>query len=280
MKRSKSQRGVVAMIYNTIMVSLSMHESVARQLRFSRDVASRFEATLIGFAAGDIRIITAAPPGVVMDDEFMRLEAIDIERRLEVLRRECEAEGGGMDLLRTSVGNPTKELAAAARLADLVIAGLWQVRSEHVDIGELIHSAGRPVLIPRADLDPLGAHKVVVAWKDTREARRAVVDAMPFLVHAREVLVASVEEQGKQQVSETLNDVVGHLIQHGAKARGEIFSCDAPSDGEALINITKQFGADLIVSGAYGHSRLREWLVGGVTRSLLRETSLHRLMSS
>lgn len=268
------------MIYNTIMVSLSLHESVARQLRFARDVASRFDATLIGFAAGDIRIITAAPPGVVMDDEFMRLEAIDIERRLEVLRREFEAEGGAVDLLRTSVGDPTKDLATAARLADLVIACISQVGSEQVDIGELIHSAGRPVLIPRADLEPLAAHKVVVAWKDTREARRAVVDAMPFLVHAREVLVASVEDQGKHRGVETLNDVVRHLIHHGARARGEVFSSDAPSDGETLINITKQFGADLIVSGAYGHSRLREWLVGGVTRSLLGETSIHRLMSS
>ncbi|WP_429819767.1 universal stress protein [Ensifer sp. B1-9] len=268
------------MIYNTILVSLSMHESVARQLKFARDVASRFEATLVGFAAGDIRIITAAPPGVVMDDEFMRLEAIDIERRLEVLRKEFESESGGADLLRTSVGDPTKELAAAARLADLVIASVSQVGSEHVDLGELIHSAGRPILIPRNDLEPLAAHKVMVAWKDTREARRAVVDAMPFLVHAREVLVATVEEHGKQHAVETMHDVVRHLIHHGAKARGEVFSCDAPSDGEALIGIAKQFGTDLIVSGAYGHSRLREWLVGGVTRSLLRENSLNRLMSS
>ncbi|MCY1746305.1 MULTISPECIES: universal stress protein [Ensifer] len=268
------------MIYNTILVSLSMHESVSKQLKFARDVASRFEATLVGFAAGDIRIITAAPPGVIMDDEFMRLEAIDIERRLETLKKEFEEEEGGMDQLRTRVGDPTKELAAAARLGDLVIAGMSQVGSEYVDIGELIHSAGRPVLIPRADLEPLAAHKVVVAWKDTREARRAVVDAMPFLVHAREVLVASVEDQGRHHALETLNDVVRHLIHHGARARGEIFSCNAPSDGEALISITKQFGADLIVSGAYGHSRLREWLVGGVTRSLLRETTLNRLMSS
>lgn len=268
------------MIYNTILVNLSMHESVARQLKFGRDLASRFEATLVGFAAGDIRIVTAAPPGVVMDDEFMRLEAVDIERRLEMLRNEFEAEGGGTDLLRTSVGDPTKELAAAARLADLVIASTSQGDSGHVDLGELIHAAGRPILIPRDDLEPLGAHKVVVAWKDTREARRAVADAMPFLVHAREVLVATVEEQERQHAMETVTDVVRHLMNHGARARGEVFRCDEPSDGETLIGVAKQFGADLIVSGAYGHSRLREWLLGGVTRSLLREGSLNRLMSS
>jgi nucleotide-binding universal stress UspA family protein len=268
------------MIYNTILVNLSMHESVARQLKFARGVASRFEATLVGFAAGDIRIIAAPPPGVVMDDEFMRLEAVDIERSLELLRNEFEAEEGATDLLRTSVGDPTKELASAARLADLVIAGTSRGGSKPVDLGELIHSAGRPILIPRDDLEPLGAHKIVIAWKDTREARRAVADAMPFIVHAREVLVATVEEQERQHAMETVNDVVRYLIHHGARARGEIFSCHAPSDGETLISITRQFGADLIVSGAYGHSRLREWLLGGVTRLLLRETSLNRLMSS
>ncbi|MCK3781020.1 universal stress protein [Ensifer sesbaniae] len=268
------------MIYNTILVNLSMHESVARQLKFARDVASRFEATLVGFAAGDIRTITAPPPGVFMDDEFMRLETVDIERRLDLLRSEFEAEGGGTGTLRTTVGDPTKELAAAARMADLIIVSTPQDGGEHLDLGELIHSAGRPILIPRDDLEPLVAHKIVVAWKDTREARRAVADAMPFLVHAREVLIATVEEHDRQHAMESASDVVRHLISHGARARGEIFKRLEPGDGETLIGIAKQFGADLVVSGAYGHTRLREWLLGGVTRTLLGAGPLNRLMSS
>lgn len=271
---------VAAMIYNTILANLNMHESVSRQLRYARVLASHFDATLVGFAVGDIHTIAAPPPGVFMDDEFMRLETIDMERRLDVLRSEFEAEGGSSQALRTSVGIPTKELAATARMADLVVASVSQGHGEHINLAELIHSAGRPILIPRDDLEPLGAQKVLVAWKDTREARRAVADAMPFLVHAREVLVATVEEQNRTYAMTTANDVVRFLINHGARARGEIFDCSEPTEGETVIGIVKQFGADLIVSGAYGHSRLREWLLGGVTRSLLREGTLNRLMSS
>lgn len=121
---------------------------------------------------------------------------------------------------------------------------------------------------------------MVVAWKDVREARRAVSDAMPFLVHAREVLVATVAEQEPERAMASATDVVRYLINHGAKARAEIVNYRESEAGEALLGITQQIGADLIVSGGYGHGRFREWLLGGVTRTLLREVSLHRLMSA
>ena len=115
-----------------------------------------------------------------MDDEFMRLETKEIERRLEALKAEFEAdsESEGAASLRTIIGDPTKGLATAARAADLVIAGAERDGAEHdtrdsIDLGELIHSAGRPVLIPRDNLEPIRANSVVVAWKDAREARRA-----------------------------------------------------------------------------------------------------------
>lgn len=274
------------MIYNTVLAHLNIRHGAAPQLKFARDLASRFEATLIGFAAGNIHPIMAPPPGVIMDDEFMRLEAREIERRLEALRSEfdVESEGEGAASLRTIIGDPTKGLATAARAADLVIAGAER-GDEHdsrdaVDLGELIHSAGRPVLIPRDDLEPIRAHSVVVAWKDVREARRAVADAMPFLVHAREVLVATVEARERDRAMESAGDVVRYLINHGAKARAEIIDHGEAGDGETLAGVAREIGADLIVSGAYGHTRLREWLLGGVTRSLLEDGSLNRLMSS
>lgn len=275
------------MIYNTILVHLDINDAAAAQLNFARDLAARFEANLIGFAAGDIHPIAAPPPGVVVDAEFMRLEAREIERRLEALRSDLDASGemGGADSLRTTVGDPTRGLATAARAADLVIAGSGGDgggRDAHtaIDLGALIHAAGRPVLIPRDDLAPLKARSVIVAWKDVREARRAVADAMPFLVHAREVLVATVAEHEPDRAMASATDVVRYLINHGAKARAEIVEHREGEAGEALVGIAKQIGADLIVSGGYGHGRLREWLLGGVTRSLLREGSLHRLMSA
>lgn len=275
------------MIYNTILVHLDIGDGAGAQLSFARHLAARFEANLIGFAAGDIHPIAAPPPGVVVDAEFMRLEAKEIERRLEALRSDLDAssEMGGAESLRTIVGDPTKGLAIAARAADLVIAGSCGEeggRDAHtaIDLGTLVHAAGRPVLIPRDDLAPLKASSVVVAWKDAREARRAVADAMPFLAHAREVLVATVAEHEPDRAMASATDVVRYLINHGAKARAEIVDHREGEAGEALVGIARQIGADLIVSGGYGHGRVREWLLGGVTRSLLRERSLHRLMSA
>lgn len=275
------------MIYNTILVHLDINDAAASQLNFVRDLAARFEANLIGFAAGDIHPIAAPPPGVVVDAEFIRLETREIERRLEALRSDLDASGemGGAELLRTTVGDPTTGLAIAARAADLVIAGSGGEEGGHgaytaIDLGALIHAAGRPVLIPRDDLIPLKANSVVVAWKDAREARRAVADAMPFLAHAREVLVTTVAEHEPDRARASATDVVRYLINHGAKARAEIVEHREGEAGEALVGIARQIGADLIVSGGYGHGRLREWLLGGVTRSLLREGSLHRLMSA
>lgn len=274
------------MIYNVIMVQLDLDSGCAPRLKFARDLASLFEANLIGFAAGNIHPILAPPPGVIMDGEFMRLEAKDIESRLDALRSEfeAEAENGGRQSLRTLIGDPTHGLAKAARAADLVIAGPSTDGGEgdiyrSIDVGELILSVGRPVLIPKDDAEPLRAKNILVAWKDTREARRAVVDAMPFLVHARQVLVATLENQQQDLATESATDVVRYLINHGAKARAEVFNQGGAEEGKALVDIAKQLGGDLIVSGAYGHSRLREWFFGGVTRSLLSDGSVNRLMS-
>lgn len=273
------------MIYNSILFQLNIHGGAAQQLKFARDLASRFEAKLTGFAAGSVHPITAPSPDVIMDEEFMRLEAKEIERRLKALRdefdAECEREGAAF--LRTAIGDPTRGLAMGARAADIIIAGARHDRREcedAIDLSELIQSAGRPVLIPRNDLEPLKAGTVLVAWKDAREARRAVADAMPFLVRARDVLVATVEERERDQAMESASDVVRYLIDHGARARAEIFDHGEAGDGETLAGIARQIGADLVVSGAYGHSRLREWLLGGVTRALLKEGSLNRLMSA
>ena len=121
---------------------------------------------------------------------------------------------------------------------------------------------------------------MLVAWKDTREARRAVVDAMPFLVAAREVVVATIEEADQKGARESAADVVRFLMKHGVKARSEVIDVGRAYAPEALVEMARAAKADLIVSGGYGHSRLREWAFGGVTRSLLRETGIHRLMSN
>jgi nucleotide-binding universal stress UspA family protein len=182
------------------------------------------------------------------------------------------------------LGNPTQSLAFNARAADLIVTGSddegTRSRLRTIDPGELILSAGRPILFASKDHRPMTAENVLVAWKDTRECRRAVVDALPFLVAARHVLVATIAEDDRISARDSIADVVRFLMKHGVKARSEVLDADKMDAAEALLTAATETGADLIVAGGYGHSRLREWAFGGVTRGLIEDSSTNRLLAN
>ena len=275
------------MIYSTIMVQLNVDGSSTDRIEFAWELANRFEADLIGFAACDVRPVIPATDGVVVDGEIMRYQMEEIENRLKALRKEFEEKtrDSNRATWREFVGNPTRLLAQQARAADLIVAGAAGngIAADYyrtADIGTLILSAGRPILFASESLAPLKADNVVVAWKDTREARRAVADAMPFLVHARDVLVVTLEEADLREAQDSVTDVVRFLMKHGVRARSDVVAIGGRHDGEALAEIARGVGADMVVAGGFGHSRLREWAFGGVTRSLLRDRSLNRLISN
>ena len=208
----------------------------------------------------------------------------DIEERLEALKSEFDSlvQDNSRTSWRGIVGDPTRYLALHARSADLLIAGAGNPgvgRLRTVDPGELILSAGRPLLFPAAGQQPVKGESILVAWKDTREARRAVIDAIPFLTDARQVVVATIEEDDRAGARDSAADVARFLMKHGVKARSEIVDIGRGYASEALAEIAVEVEADLIVSGGYGHNRLREWIFGGVTRTLLDDTSMNRFMS-
>lgn len=145
------------------------------------------------------------------------------------------------------------------------------------DVGSLALGIGRPVLVIGNNVEHLRANTVLVAWKDTREARRAVADALPFLAKANEVVVATIASNGDDSVRDSLADVAVYLEHHGIMAQTELIIGEV--DGEQLLTFARSIHADMIVSGAYGHSRLREWAFGGVTRTLIEETSINRFLS-
>jgi nucleotide-binding universal stress UspA family protein len=182
------------------------------------------------------------------------------------------------------LGNPTRLLALNARAADLIITGSdddgARSRLRTIDPGELILSAGRPVLFASKDHRPMMAENILVAWKDTRECRRAVVDALPFLVAARHVLVATIAEDDRISARDSVADVVRFLMKHGVKARSEVLDANKMDAADALLTAARQTGADLVVAGGYGHSRVREWAFGGVTRALIEESSTNRLLAN
>ncbi|TGQ35598.1 MULTISPECIES: universal stress protein [unclassified Mesorhizobium] len=273
------------MIFNTIIVQLDIDSPAAPRTAYALELARRFEATLIGFAAADAYVFAPGDDGGMAAAEIMRQRRTEIEDRLKILKEEFLSIVGDDASWREEIGDPTRLLAMHARAADLVVTGapVSGVAGDYrrtVDIGTLVLSAGRPVLLAADKLVPLDPKKVLVAWKDTREARRAVTDAMPFLTGAQDVLVATIEEQNQRNARESIGDVVRFLMRHGVKARSEVMGLGHADTGEAVIELARGMSAELVVAGGYGHSRIREWAFGGMTRSLLKQGSVNRLFSN
>ena len=173
-----------------------------------------------------------------------------------------------------TIGPAYEQVANEARSADLVIApiddhDLSFLASGQTHLGDLVLRLGRPVLAVPSGASGLELNEVLVCWKNSREARRAVADAMPILQSSRHVdVVEIVETDGVDESRRRLDRVGDWLARNGVEPH---CSSEVSTGAEArqLSAIARDLKADLIVAGAFGHSRLREWAFGGVTKELL-----------
>jgi nucleotide-binding universal stress UspA family protein len=273
-------------MYSSILVQLNIDASPLPLLGFAKDLAHRFRANLIALCAAEARVFVSAVPDIGSASiELIQRDTADIKSRLtEVSGIFSEFANGDQSMSwRGLVGNPTRVAIEHARAGDLIVTCDPESGNSDpyrtVDTGNLILSAGRPVLLTCSGCPHIQTGRVLIAWKDTREARRAVSDAMPFLVMSREVIVATVEEDDLLSARESADDVVRFLARHGVSARSDIIAKGKNDQAFELIEMASEAEANLIVSGGYGHSRLREWAFGGVTKSLLGTRSINRLFS-
>ena len=138
-----------------------------------------------------------------------------------------------------------------------------------------LFDSGRPVLlVPTKPVADLGS-TIAVAWDCSREAARALGAALPVLAAAKKVVILTAREPGRRVEP---SELAVYLAQHGIEARTWAFTPGPGSLGDALIEEAGKAGADLLVMGAYGHSRLREMVLGGVTRSILAEADMPVLL--
>lgn len=269
------------MAYKSIIVNLAIDAAPAPIVQVGIELAKRFGAHLVGLAAADVPPLVATGEGTVYEGEIMQIQRTEIEKRLAELRAVFErmVPVSVTSEWAQSVCSPTRFLSVMARAADLIVTGCGDGDNvfRAVDIGSLTLGAGRPVLVTAGNMEHIRAKTVLVAWKDTREARRAVADALPFLEKASDVIVATIDTSRNETSRDSLDDVAVFLDHHGIKARTELIAGKA--DGDRLLSFARSIHADLIVSGAYGHSRLREWAFGGVTRTLIEESGISRFMS-
>jgi nucleotide-binding universal stress UspA family protein len=249
------------------MVHFDASPGAKARLRLAAGLADLFKAALIGIAG---------PP-------YLPASAGGIPEALASIEKEFRANAhpvAGIEWRGRPVWSNVL-IPHQARAADLVILGPRSSRWDFADsqgAGVTILAAGRPVLFVPGHIDVLEAKRVVVAWKDSREARRAIRDALPFLRSAERVEIVEVNEQ-RPRMRGAADDVADYLSRHRVSVGSKAYlKADGPVASE-IIRFTQEEKADLIVAGAYGHSRFGEWVFGGVTRDLLAGTPVCCLFS-
>jgi nucleotide-binding universal stress UspA family protein len=180
-------------------------------------------------------------------------------------------------------GHPGERVAKVARFHDLIVAGRSSpaMGGASGTLETALMKSGRPVVVVPPYLSDVVARIVAIAWKESAEAARAVTAAMPFLAQAARVEVIEVIENGATDDGEadgSAERVVDHLAWHGIAAKARVAAAKDLSGPDALLNAARDAGADLLVMGAYGHSRLRETIFGGFTRRMLQAADLPVLM--
>lgn len=189
------------------------------------------------------------------------------------LFRDAFREASPTSAWRAELGYPDQVIPEHARSADLIVAypTVGDVdASIYARPDLLVMECGLPMLLMPREERPFAADRILLAWKNTREARRTVSVALPLLKQSGRVMIAAVCQAGEIATVETeLSDVAARLARHGIMA-ATLAEVESPgATGRKLLRIAESDGSDLIVAGAYGHSRLREWVLGGVTRDLL-----------
>lgn len=259
------------MTYRNILVHLNPGSANDRILNLTAGLAAGLGARVIGCAASrpfpatyteNLAAVTAEIVAEVQENAGRDMQRCEDEFRAAMQGRVKELEWRST----LSADSLSDYFAKEARTADLLITSAGGM---HLNPAELAISAGRPVLIIPPGLSRLDVRRAVIAWKDSREARRAVVDALPLLKLAQRcsiIEITSLDMVG--DCRRRLEDVAGWLATHGVAS--DVLPVGANGAHSLfLVDELRRLVPDLVVAGAYGHSRLSEWVFGGVTRDVL-----------
>jgi nucleotide-binding universal stress UspA family protein len=275
------------MKYATVMVGMSFGQSNEARLEIAAQLAERFGATVIGVAAAEfsppLYFTDGAPAQKLIDQGRAavknRIAELEGEFRAAMQNRATEVEW------RSAEDFPTRYIVQQARACDIIVVGeaargaLADPFSQ-INPSDLVIQTGRPLLVVPEACNWLDLRSVLVAWKDTVEARRAISDALPLLLKSTEITVAEIveDETDRAAALSRVGDVAAWLARHGVQASAKV----PEQRGDAatqLERIAADVGAGVVIAGAYGHSRLSEWILGGVTRRLVNPANRCSLLS-
>ena len=275
------------MSYKTILVHIDTGTRCSVRVDVAIRLAQQHDAHLVALHA----LAPFEPPGYVMAE--MGPAMIDAQKHAaaaEIVRTEREfneqASAAGLRNVewRSAIDDPVDAMTLHARYADLVVVGQSDI-AEHSNMAmdfpqRLVLAAGRPVLIlPSVGSFPAIGKRILVAWNASREATRAVTDAIPMLRLAENVSVMAVNPKGSEHGKVPGADIGLYLARHGVRVDVKTDHGAEIDIGNELLSRAADLDADLIVMGGYGHSRLKEWVLGGATRTILESMTAPVLMS-
>jgi nucleotide-binding universal stress UspA family protein len=271
-----------------IVVNLSVGEKASPACDYAVSIAATFDAHLAGIAFLYDPIVPVSGAGYIPADviEAQERENEDATRAaLDRFNAACSRAGVTAEplTLSASFAGVGEQFGRIARRFDLSIVGQAEPETsavEEIVAESALFESGRPVIIvPYIQKAPLKLDNVMVCWDGSRAAARAVADAMPLLAKAGRVEVVIVtNERGKQDEIEGA-DMGAHLARHGLNVDVKRTALGDIDVADVILSHAADAGSDLIVMGGYGHSRLREFVLGGVTRSIFRSMTAPVLMS-
>ena len=256
-----------------------------RTIEVALALAEQHDAHLIGLGIRAPLGVPAYTEAQLPDTMLTILQDREDERLAEARRLfEAKTRSAGREdraEWRTDMGVPHRVFGLHARYADLSVLAQDAPESQDLRFADLAEdvliSAGRPVLVVPKGAAAWSGRTALVAWNGSREAARALADAMPLLERAQTVEVFTA---GEQDIGDLPGmDIAAHLARHRIDVEVFRFAGIESSVGDALLNRAADIGADFVVMGGYGRSRFREYVLGGVTRHVLQNLTLPVLMS-
>lgn len=271
-----------------VVASLSLDDEAGVVINYSLSVAVAFEAHIAGVAF----IYEPTIPGSVFDGaapamiETLRAEAEQAGKAMQSRFDEAVRRAGVSSeshLLEGGPGRAASLFGQVARHFDLAIVAQPRPDGTFPDdavLEDVLFHSGRPVLVvPYAHRAPLQLDRIMVCWDGSRAAVRAIADSLPFLQRGKtiEIVTVSASEEAEDELPGF--DMAHHLARHGITVQLKNLVSGSADTTNTILSYAADRSADLIVMGGYGHSRLREFVLGGVTRGMLASLTVPTLMS-
>lgn len=277
-------------MYRRITVHLDHGFDCTRRTALALGLAKRHKAELVGVYA------SSAPPQYYYGESVMMSRTLNIMKNLQAQNRgavqnaflEAAAAADVPAVVRAGESSPSATVALHGRASDLIIVSQQnrddvEAAHENEFVEQTLLTAGRPVMVlPSSGDFPVVGDRVLLCWDGSREAARALADAAPLLRGASHVVVLTMDEGAATRNVESIpfEDLATYCVAHGIPAPDHVRrDIKGVGVGSTILNAAADYSADLIVMGAYGHSKFREWAMGGATASILKSMTVPIMFS-